>query len=364
MFLTRVEKVKKQLSEKNLDAVLISSPAAVTYLTGYANFPVSEREMFLLITQDKNFLLTHTIYSAVLKGKIPNFEVVEISRRLPPQRALLKLLKNQQAVKLGIEENNLTVSEYKSLSKVFKNLKNYETKIHRTVKNPAETDLIEKACEIGDRAFAYILKEIKLGVSEKGLAFKLEYFIKNLGADLSFPTIAAFGINSFAPHHQTSDKKLGKGEFVLLDFGVRWQNYCSDMTRTVVFDQASKEQKRIYETVLTAQNKAISLIEEKIKQGRPIKASEVDKAARQFIGSQGYPDIPHSVGHGIGLEVHEHPYLSKNSKEVLREGMVFSIEPGIYLPTFGGVRIEDLFALEKGKLKRLTKSENFLSALS
>lgn len=358
MYKTRIVKLQKQLKEEKLDGALISSPVTITYLTGFDNFPTNERDAYLLITQDNNFILTHSIYSKVLR--IEGFEVIEISRSLPSQKALLKLLKNKNA-RLGIEENDLKVSEYKNLNRVFKNLKNFETKNHRAIKNPKDIELIRKACEMGDEAYEYILKEIKEGVSEKELAFKLEYFIKQMGADLAFPTIAAFGVDSFAPHHQTGDKKLLEGEFVLLDFGVKFRNYCSDITRTVVFGKAAKEQERIYETVLAAQQKAVDFIEKKLAKGEIIKASDVDRTARQFIRKAGYPDIPHSVGHGIGLEVHEHPYLSKKSKEVLKNGMVFSIEPGIYLPEIGGVRIEDLYCLQDNILKKLTKSKYGLS---
>lgn len=338
MFLKRVQKVKDELKKAKLDAVFISSPISITYLTGQSGF-VDARDAYVLITQNKNYILTHSIYSKVTKVK--GFEIIEISRNLPPQKAILKILGKN--ARLGIEENNLTVSEYKNLKSF--NTKNFEINQHRAIKSSEEIALIEKACRIGDKAYGYIRKHIKEGITEKEIAFKLEYFIKNLGADLAFPTICAFGVNSFAPHHQTGNKKLEKGRFVLIDFGVKWQGYCSDMTRTTVFGEASKEQKKIYDTVLEAQQKAINVVSNR--------ACDFDKAARDYIKSQGYPDIPHSVGHGIGLAVHEHPYISKKSKEKLENGMVFSIEPGIYLPA-GGVRIEDLFVLENNKLRKLT----------
>lgn len=339
MFKTRVEKIREKLVKEKLDGVLISSPTHITYLTGQSGF-TGERDVFLLITKNRNYLLTHSIYSNVIK--VEGFEVIEISRSLPPQKAILKILGRN--TKLGIEENNLTVSEYKNLKSF--NVKNFEVKSYRTIKTKDEIELIEKACQIGDKAYEYILKQVKEGISEKELAFKLEYFIKQKEADLSFPTIAAFGENSFAPHHQTGDKKLEKGEFVLLDFGVKFKNYCSDMTRTFVFGKPTKEQKKMIDTVLRASQKAIESVRNK--------ACDVDKAARDYIKSQGYPDIPHSVGHGIGLEVHEHPHISKKSKEILKNGMVFSIEPGIYLQGFGGVRTENLFVLENNKIRKLT----------
>ncbi|MBI2334310.1 M24 family metallopeptidase, partial [Candidatus Daviesbacteria bacterium] len=170
----------------------------------------------------------------------------------------------------------------------------------------------------------------------------------------------AFGKNSSIPHHQTGDKRLTiNDKLILLDFGVKLNGYCSDMTRTIFFGKPSEKQRKIYETVLEAQKIAIRFI----NSGKKIKAKDVDKVAREYIKSMGFPDIPHSLGHGVGLEVHEHPYLSSKSKEELKEGMVFSIEPGIYIPDFGGVRIEDLFVLENRNLRQLTTSHKNLIEL-
>ena len=273
---------------------------------------------------------------------------------------------------MGIEEDELTITEHKLLKKHFKKTKHFDIKAHRSIKTPEEIKKIEKAAKLGDLAFKYILKKIKTGITEKQLAYELEMFIKQNGAELSFPSIVAFGKNSSIPHHQTGDSILGEknGQFILLDFGVKYQNYCSDMTRTIFFGNPTEKQEKIYKTVLTAQQKVIDFINSATGSGKIVKASEVDNIARDYIISKGYPTIPHSLGHGIGLEVHEHPSLSPKSKEFLKEGMVFSIEPGIYLKGFGGVRIEDLFCisktvpsetkglyvLEEKGLKQLTKS--------
>ncbi|MCR4305907.1 MAG: M24 family metallopeptidase, partial [Candidatus Daviesbacteria bacterium] len=187
--------------------------------------------------------------------------------------------------------------------------------------------------------------------------------IRTKGAVISFPTIAAFGKNSSIPHHQTGNTKLGpesssgrEGQVILLDFGVKFENYCSDMTRTIFFGKPTGKQKDIYNEVLESQQKAVDYIKGLIKTGQEIRSAGVDKVARDYILSKGYPSIPHSLGHGIGLEVHEHLSLSPKSKESLKEGMVFSIEPGIYLTDFGGVRIEDLFVYEEKGLRQLTVS--------
>ncbi|MDP3733126.1 MAG: M24 family metallopeptidase, partial [Candidatus Daviesbacteria bacterium] len=206
-----------------------------------------------------------------------------------------------------------------------------------------------------DLAFDFILKKIQSGITEKEIAKELENFIKYKGAVISFPSIVAFGKNSSVPHHQTGDKRLTiNDKLILLDFGVKINGYCSDMTRTIFFGKPSGKQRKIYETVLEAQKRAVDFVNKQIKNGKIIKAKEVDQVAREYIKSKGFFDIPHSLGHGIGLEVHEHPNLSPKSKDILKEGMVFSIEPGIYIQGEGGVRIEDLFVLEKGVLRKLT----------
>lgn len=157
---------------------------------------------------------------------------------------------------------------------------------------------------------------------------------------------------------QTSDDRKQKtdGQFVLLDFGIKVDNYCSDMTRTIFYGKASNKQKKIYQTVLEAQTKAADFLNQQIKSKKKVIGKEVDQVARDYIISQGFPAIPHGLGHGIGLEVHEAPRLSPKSDDEITEGMVFSIEPGIYIPGYGGVRIEDLYVVEKSGLRQLTGS--------
>lgn len=352
----RLETLKSKMLQEKLEAVLISSVANITYLTGYANFFREERDGYVLITKSGNFILTHSIYSKSLDGKIPGFEVMEISRREPSEKIIKKIVKKKNA-NIGIEEHDLRVYEYKMLKKIFENLKNFDLKIKRSVKDEQELKLISKACQIGDQVFAEVLKKIKAGISEKKLAYEIDQEIRSLGCEPSFRTIVAFGKNAAHPHHQSSDKQLTMNDnLILMDFGVLFENYCSDMTRTVFFGKPTTKQKKMYETVLESQQKATEFIRNQLAEGKKIKASDVDKVARNYIISQEFPSIPHSLGHGIGLEVHEHPHLSPRSKETLGEGMVFSIEPGIYEIGFGGVRIEDLYVMEKNNLKQITNS--------
>ena len=231
----------------------------------------------------------------------------------------------------------------------------------------AEILAIENSCKLGDETFKYVLNQIKLGVSEKQLAFEIKSFIKKHGADVSFAPIVAFGKNSAFPHHKPTNQELLINDQILIDLGVKLNGYCSDMSRTVFFGKPTIEQKRMYQTVLEAQKRAIEYIQKchsKLVSESRAKArsrnkfgmtgKEVDKIAREYIVSQGYPPIPHSLGHGIGRKVHEPPKLSPKSKDILMPGMVFTIEPGIYIKGFGGVRIEDVVVLENYRPQLLT----------
>lgn len=262
----------------------------------------------------------------------------------------------ENLTKVGFEPNNLTISEYVKISKSIT-----KKRLHaavgliediRIIKTDEEITTIKKACAIGDAAFQAVLPKITKGITEKALALELEIFIKQQGAGLSFSTIVAFGANSSVPHHQTGDTKLQNNQWVLLDFGVKYNNYCSDMTRTLFFGKPTDEQKRLYKTVKTAQEQAITSCTSK----KGLTGAEIDHVAREYILSQGYPSIPHGLGHGIGIEVHEQPGLHPKGKQELKPGMVFSIEPGIYQPGAGGVRIEDLTLLTKDGIEILTYS--------
>lgn len=370
------------MSKKCLDAALVSSVPNITYLTtclparqGYSGFSSEEREAFLLITKNQQYIITDGRYSEAVHKTIKNFELIERTSDFPFEEILKDLAKKLKIKRVGFEENNITVSEHKLLSSCFNALNHFNISSLRSVKEANEIGLIEKACELGDKTFKYILKKVKPGVSEKELAFEIELFIKKHGADISFSPIVAFGKNSSIPHHQASNKKLEKGDkFVLLDLGTKVDDYCSDMTRTIFLGKATKEQKKMYQTVLEAQTLAIELLNHKSK-NKSVKASDIDKIARKHIISKGYPTIPHSLGHGVGLEIHEAPRLSPNSqpragqplaeKDELKPGMVFSVEPGIYLPGFGsgGIRIEDLVVFEKQGPRLLTNSPRELIEL-
>ena len=298
----------------------------------------------MVITNKENYLITDGRYSEAV-ADIPGFRLIEIS----PLNALTKIFENlSKKIKIiGTEENDLSVAEYRKIRKYFKTASLADLQNLRVIKDSSEVKSIGKAAGIGDATFDFILGKIKKGVTEQELAFEIEFFIKRKGANISFPPIVAFGANSSIPHHNTSDQRLKTNDPVLLDFGVKYQNYCSDMTRTIFFGKADEKFKKMYRTVLDAQKKAIEFLKSSMVNDKwSMNARNVDAVARKYIIDNGFPTIPHSLGHGIGIEVHEQPRLSPKSKDILKEGMVFSIEPGIYIPGYGGVRIEDLVVLE------------------
>ncbi len=344
------------ITSKKLDALLVSSVPNIIYLTNYSAFSYFEREAFLVVSKKKNYLITDGRYKeAVLR--IPGFQLLEISNKSSIDYIFKSL--SQKIKRLGVENTNISLAESKKLKKYFKIYPINQSENLRIIKEKDEILKIKKACKIGDETFKDILGKIKKGISEKEIALEIEFSIKRKKADISFPPIVAFSKNSSIPHHvPTFKSKLSAfNSIVLLDFGVKFENYCSDMTRTVFIGRVNDKFKKIYNTVLSAQKKTIEFIQSSIVNNKSsILANKVDDIARSYIIKQGFNTIPHSLGHGVGIEVHEPPRLSPNSKEMLKQGMVFSVEPGIYIPGFGGVRIEDLILIRKNNIELLTHS--------
>lgn len=340
---------------KTNGAILISSWANIVYLTSFSGFSTTERECFLLLTKNEKYLITDKRYSEAIKQKIKDFEIIDTGAVNFIQNDDLNILKKINSV--GIEESDIKLSEYKSLKHFIKKINTIDLSDLRLIKNKTEIEKIKKACKIADKTFEKIIKEIKIGITEKEISNKIEQLIKEEGAEISFSPIVAFGKNSAIPHHLSGKIKLKKNQIVLLDFGAKVDNYCSDMSRTFFFGKASDKFKKIYLTVLGAQNKSIEIIESELKNNKKIIAKNIDLTARSYIQDKGFPTIPHSVGHGIGIEVHEAPYISPRTKTIIKPGMIFSIEPGIYDPSFGGVRIEDLILIKENNIELLSQSK-------
>lgn len=361
--MTRIQKAKAFLDKKT-DALLVSGTSNIIYLTGFHGFSDHEREAFLFLTKSNNYIFTDGRYAEVAK-KIKAFKFIEITSNKKFENYLKDIVTKENIQKLAIDEDDIKISEALKIKRAVKICSDKSLIENlRTIKEKAEIENIKKACKLGDITFKYIITKVKTGTTEKDLAKAIVVFVLQHGAQISFKPIVAFGSNSSSPHHVPSNRKLKRNQIVLLDFGVKTEGgYCSDMTRTVFFGKATDKQKAIYKTVLNSQTKAIEFLKSSITNHQSINGFEVDKIAREYIESQGYPTIPHSLGHGIGLEVHEKPSLSSKSKDILTNNMVFSIEPGIYIPGFGGIRIEDLVLLTAKGSQIITRANRELIEL-
>ncbi|HSW89197.1 MAG TPA: aminopeptidase P family protein [Candidatus Saccharimonadales bacterium] len=372
---SRIEKVRNFLTTKKLDAMIVSSVSNIFYLSGISHFSKDEREAYLLITMQNTYFFTTSLYMEEVKRKVEGFILQQIGRDQSFEDVLEKICQKEKLEAIGFEEQDIRYAEYAWIAEVTENLSPVSLNI-RVQKDSDEIEKIQKACDMGDKAFTHALSQIKRGISEKDIQIQIELFLKQHNADISFRPIVAFGANSSMPHYESSaDRKLENNECVLIDMGAKVAGYCSDMTRTVFFGEPTKEQKDMYQTVLESQQKAIELLSSSWQRSKSrinnvndsiqtkMTASNVDKIARDYIISKGYPPIPHSLGHGIGIDVHEPPSISPNSDIVLRPGMVFSIEPGIYIPDFMGVRIEDLVVIERESLRILTLSSKEIIVL-
>jgi len=355
----RVENIQSELEKNKINALFVSSPVNIQYLTGYSNFSRDEREAYLFVTKRSAALFTDSRYIEAVNKIIPKNIKATIEK--PVSKEINRIIKRQKIKNVGFE-SDLTYLEYKKFrSEIIAKFSLKENFIEnlRQIKDETEIKKIKKACKLTDDAYSYVLKNIRMNMTEKELAWRIESYIKNRGSSVSFPTIIAFGPNASIPHHITSNKKLAKGdEFIKIDFGAIVGGYCSDMTRTLLTKKSTSRAKKVYETVLTAQKKALEYLKQKNPNGK--KAYDI---ASKYIVSQGFNSIPHSLGHGIGIQVHELPHLAKGVNEPLSDGMVFSVEPGIYIPNFGGVRIEDDVLLTDDGFEILTKSPKELTVI-
>ncbi|MEI6857539.1 Xaa-Pro peptidase family protein [Psychrilyobacter sp.] len=337
-------KLKKLMEEKKIDGILITDLVNLRYFTGFTG-----STGIALSTKKGKYFLVDFRYVAQANDEVAptGFEVVVIER--PATNKINEILKEENIKRLGIEDQNVSLAEYNGYIEKFEGLEfvplgDSFTRI-RMVKTEAEIKNIRKAADIADKAFAKILPLIKEGAVENDIKTELEYEMKKLGAEgPSFDTIIASNYRSAMPHGVASKKKIDRNGFIKFDFGCFYKGYASDMTRTVYFgDQPSEKHLEIYNTVLEAQLKAI----DEVKVG--MSTRELDKIARDHITSKGYGEnFGHGLGHGIGLEIHELPNVSRKAEDfILEENMVITIEPGIYIDGFGGVRIEDDVVVKK-----------------
>lgn len=357
----RLARVRAGLAEREFDGLLVSHIPNLRYLTGF-----SGSNGWLLLDQAKATFVTDGRYETQAELELPvdaGFELLILHDQVVAGLAEL-VAREFAGRRLGFETDHLAVNQWESLRGDDGTVNwlplSGLVEEGRAQKDDDELALMRKAAEIAARALADTLPLIQPGIRELDIAAELDYRMRRHGAEGSaFETIVASGTRSALPHAGTSERQIGEGDLLIIDFGARWRGYCSDLTRTFVIGASDARQREVYDLVLTAQEAA----------GAALRVgalgAEIDRAARRVFEDAGLKErFPHSTGHGLGLEVHEAPRLGRSSEERLRQGTVVTVEPALYFPEWGGIRIEDdlvvaaeeatpLVPLEKGSLRSL-----------
>ena len=351
--MSRKEKLVKYLNENNLDAVLITDEYNMKYLSG-ANF-----EGCFFGSKEQNYILTDSRYTEVAERDAKDAIVITATKSY--YDVVKELVEKHNVARLGFEDLHLTFAHYCKFNESGAELIPLGDAINtfRQIKDEYELECLAIAESIGDKAFDHVLGIIKPGMTEMDIAIEIELAMKRNGADnLSFDTIVASGINGSMPHAVPGQKRVEVGELITMDFGCKYKGYCSDMTRTVMLGKANEKQREIYNVVLEAQLKALDGIH------AGVKGKDIDKIARDVITEHGYGKyFGHGLGHSVGLFIHEGPNLSPKEERIIEENMIETVEPGIYIPNFGGVRIEDMVAVTKDGHRNFAKSPKELIEL-
>ena len=342
----RIQSLRNKMAGLNLQGMIIKNPINVRYFTGL------QAEGILLITRKENIYITDSRYIEYVNSVITPFDEIVIDN--------FKNISKEEyenffmfCENVGFEENYITYAGYKEMMHKYKvnSLVEAETIINklRVIKDEEEKQNIKKACEITDSCFQMLLKYIRPGMTEKQIARKIEEYYREYSDGISFDPIVASGTNSSKPHAMPSDRRIEAKDIITIDMGCKVKGYCSDMTRTIFVGEPTEEQKRVYDLVL--KNQELTLKE--MKDGAQIK--DITKMVTSDFKLNGF-SLDHALGHGVGLEIHEHPLIIENNDNTLKENMVVTDEPGIYLPSKFGIRIEDTILVKKEDQEILTKS--------
>lgn len=345
----RLDALRKCMEENRLDGLVVTKYVNLHYFSGFRGDDTT-----LVVTKDHALLITDSRYVEQAEAEAPLFCVVEQKEGLLKKTA--EEITKLGCQNVGFEGNALRYDDYRMLAKHLSGIR-FDTSIHldelRQVKDEEELALIRKACAIADAAYRDIITFIRPGMTELAVAARLERIMREEGAEkTSFDTIVASGLRGSMPHGTATDKIIERGDFVTMDYGAKYKGYCSDMTRTICVGKASERQKQVYDVVLHAQEAALAAIAPG-KSGK-----EIDAVARRCLEAHDLAQyFGHGLGHSLGLEIHEEPRLSRFSKcEHLLPGMLVTDEPGVYIPSWGGLRIEDTVLVTKKGNERLTKS--------
>ncbi|KAA3664528.1 MAG: M24 family metallopeptidase [Chloroflexi bacterium] len=345
----RLTAVQTHLSNWQVDALLIASATNRRWLSGFTGSNAQ-----LLVTPDQATIATDSRYYQQATAQAPLFTLFKHERT---EKETAVFLHQANAQKIGLEANHTTLEEAKKLEKAAPSVEwvhlNETVEPYRRIKAIAEVEAIQAAAAITDQAMSLVNEITHPGMSEKALAWELEKAMREAGADsMAFPIIVASGANASSPHHMTGDRQLQPGDAIIIDMGAQLNGYRSDMTRTFFLGNAPTSQFiEVYELVLAAQTAVLT-------QTRPgMKNKEIDSIARNLIGNAGHREhFGHGLGHGVGLDIHEDPFLSPRSheSETISAGMTLTVEPGVYIPGWGGVRIEDLTIITNEGLESLS----------
>ncbi len=346
----RIANLIKKLEESKIDALIVTKPENVFYLTSF-----SSDSVILLINPKKSFAITDFRYAEAASSAIRGFELIVLNNRLDSfPRAISATLSKCRAKKIGFEASSATFSQYRKIKRAIGNkmLVSAADPIEalREIKEVEEINLIKQAFAITKETLKEVKRIISSDITEiEILRYIKQAFIKKGAEGAAFEPIVATQPGASQPHYKTTAKRLGNNKPILIDMGAKYEGYNSDLTRICILGKIKSKFNRLYTVLLDAQKRALDLV-------RPgAKISDVDNAARQYIADKGFGKFfGHSLGHGIGLEIHEKPTIDHRNDNPLRDGMVFTVEPGIYIPGYGGLRIEDAVLVTKNGCKVLT----------
>ncbi|SDH34871.1 M24 family metallopeptidase [Alteribacillus bidgolensis] len=344
----RFDQLRRVLRDRSVEGIFINSHTNRRYISGFTGTAGA-----LFVTQTDAYFITDFRYIQQAEDQCRDCKIIEQTASI--YASLGKLIKETDIKSLAFEKEHVSYAAYEFLKEnvdaELKPMKGIVEAI-RLIKDDKELAVLKEAAEIADSTFKHIAAFIKPGMKEIDVSNELEFFMRKQGAESSsFDIIVASGWRSALPHGVASDKVIESRELVTLDFGAYYKGYCSDITRTIAVGEPSEELKKIYETVYEAQTKAVEEIKPEMT------GVEADAIARDYINNNGYGKyFGHGLGHGLGMEVHEGPQLSPKGKNILKPGMVVTVEPGIYVPEVGGTRIEDDIVITKQGNERLTRS--------
>jgi Xaa-Pro aminopeptidase len=355
----RLHQLRNRLPEHSIDAIIINRPENLRYLSGF-----SGTEAFLFISAGDAILATDFRYVEQARAQATDFHVVQIKGEIGHWFSEFAL--GLKVRRLGFESLEMRFAGYQELQTAIEQMPSAAqpqlipsrglVESLRAIKEQGEIKLLEEAAALADAAMEQMLSKVQPGMRERQVAWELERFLRERGSEpIPFELIVASGANSALPHAQPTERPIRPDEPVVIDIGAQLGGYCSDLSRTICLGEPDQTLARIYEIVLEAQLAAVEAI------AAGMSGEQVDHIARDVIEQAGYGEaFGHGLGHGVGLAPHEQPRLGPGSKDILAEGMVFTIEPGIYIKGWGGVRVEDMVVLEKGNVRLLTKAKKAL----